>query len=55
MYAQIDVTLTDVDLHSGGYGGAVDNPAIALARIITALKGPDGRILIPASTTTSSH
>ena len=47
MYAQIDVTLTDVDLHSGGYGGAVDNPAIALARIITALKGPDGRILIP--------
>ncbi|MFL5727765.1 MAG: dipeptidase [Chloroflexota bacterium] len=47
VYAQIDVTLTDVDLHSGGYGGAVDNPAGALARIITALKGPDGRILIP--------
>ena len=47
MYAQIDVTGSDVDLHSGGYGGVVDNPANALARIITALKGPDGRILIP--------
>jgi acetylornithine deacetylase/succinyl-diaminopimelate desuccinylase-like protein len=47
MYAQIDVTGSGVDLHSGGYGGAVDNPANALARIITALKGPDGRVLIP--------
>ena len=47
MYAQIDVTGSDVDLHSGGYGGVVDNPANALARIITALKGPDGRVLIP--------
>ena len=47
MYAQIDVIGSDVDLHSGGYGGVVDNPANALARIITALKGPDGRILIP--------
>jgi acetylornithine deacetylase/succinyl-diaminopimelate desuccinylase-like protein len=47
MYAQIDVVGSDVDLHSGGYGGVVDNPANALARIITALKGPDGRILIP--------
>jgi acetylornithine deacetylase/succinyl-diaminopimelate desuccinylase-like protein len=47
MYAQIDVVGSEVDLHSGGYGGAVDNPANALARIITALKGPDGRVLIP--------
>jgi acetylornithine deacetylase/succinyl-diaminopimelate desuccinylase-like protein len=47
MYAQIDVIGSEVDLHSGGYGGAVDNPANALARIITALKGPDGRVLIP--------
>jgi acetylornithine deacetylase/succinyl-diaminopimelate desuccinylase-like protein len=47
MYAQIDVTGSEVDLHSGGYGGVVDNPANALARIITSLKGPDGRVLIP--------
>ena len=47
MYAQIDVTGTAVDLHSGGYGGAVQNPANALAQIIAGLKGPDGRIRIP--------
>jgi acetylornithine deacetylase/succinyl-diaminopimelate desuccinylase-like protein len=47
MYAQIDVTGSAVDLHSGGYGGAVENPANALATIIAGLKGPDGRILIP--------
>lgn len=47
MYAQIDVTGTAVDLHSGVYGGAVQNPANALAQIVAALKGPDGRIRIP--------
>ena len=47
MYAQIDVTGTEVDLHSGGYGGAVENPANALARIIAGLKDEDGRILVP--------
>jgi acetylornithine deacetylase/succinyl-diaminopimelate desuccinylase-like protein len=47
MYAQVDVTGTAVDLHSGGYGGAVENPANALARIITGLKDEDGRILVP--------
>jgi acetylornithine deacetylase/succinyl-diaminopimelate desuccinylase-like protein len=47
MYAQIDVVLSPVDLHSGMYGGTVDNPANALARIIAALKGADGRIRIP--------
>ena len=47
MYAQVDVTGTAVDLHSGGYGGAVENPANALARIIAGLKDKDGRILVP--------
>ncbi len=47
MYAQIDVVGTAVDLHSGGFGGAVQNPANALAQIIAGLKGPDGRIRIP--------
>jgi len=47
MYAQIDVVGPPVDLHSGGYGGVVENPAMALARILTAIKGADGRIRIP--------
>ncbi len=47
MYAQIDVVLSPVDLHSGMYGGTVANPANALAQIIAALKGPDGRIRVP--------
>jgi acetylornithine deacetylase/succinyl-diaminopimelate desuccinylase-like protein len=47
MYAQIDVQLSPVDLHSGGYGGMVQNPANALATILAALKGPDGRVRVP--------
>jgi len=47
MYAQIDVMMCQFDLHSGMYGGTVDNPAIALARIIAAIKGADGRVRIP--------
>jgi acetylornithine deacetylase/succinyl-diaminopimelate desuccinylase-like protein len=47
MYAEIDVVLSPVDLHSGRFGGVVQNPAVALAQIIAALKGPDGRIRIP--------
>jgi len=46
-YFQVDVLGTPVDLHSGVYGGAVQNPANALAHIISALKSPDGRILVP--------
>jgi acetylornithine deacetylase/succinyl-diaminopimelate desuccinylase-like protein len=46
-YIQIDVEGSPVDLHSGTYGGAVQNPAIALAQIIAGLKGPDGRIRVP--------
>ena len=47
MYCQIDVEGPPVDLHSGSYGGAVENPANALARIIAGLKDPDGRIVVP--------
>ncbi len=47
MYAQLDVVGPFQDVHSGVYGGAIANPANALAAIIAALKGPDGRIRIP--------
>ncbi len=47
MYAEIEVVGTQVDMHSGSYGGAIQNPIQALAEILTALKGPDGRIRIP--------
>jgi len=47
LQVQIDVTGPDRDLHSGAYGGAVANPIQALAAILDALKGADGRIHIP--------
>jgi acetylornithine deacetylase/succinyl-diaminopimelate desuccinylase-like protein len=47
VYAQIDVVGSPVDLHSGGFGGAVQNPANALAKIIAALKADDGTVLVP--------
>jgi len=47
VFIQLDVTGSNIDLHSGGYGGAVDNPINALCQIVAALKGPDGRVLVP--------
>ena len=47
LYTQIDVVGPPVDLHSGSHGGVVQNPAAALAQIVAALKGPDGRIRVP--------
>ncbi|MEO5817343.1 MAG: dipeptidase, partial [Gemmatimonadaceae bacterium] len=46
-YFQIDVQGPAQDLHSGSYGGAVENPAMALARILATLHDVDGRIAIP--------
>jgi acetylornithine deacetylase/succinyl-diaminopimelate desuccinylase-like protein len=43
---QVDVTGADSDLHSGMYGGAVQNPIHALIRILNSMRGTDGRILI---------
>jgi acetylornithine deacetylase/succinyl-diaminopimelate desuccinylase-like protein len=45
-YLQIDVTGPNSDLHSGMYGGAVVNPATALARIIASFHDADGRVAI---------
>ena len=46
-YFELRVKGTNGDLHSGSFGGAVINPANALARIIAKLKDEKGRILIP--------
>lgn len=47
-YMEIKVTGPARDLHSGTYGGAVQNPLNALAHIISKLRDPEtGRILIP--------
>ncbi len=35
-----------MDLHSGLFGGAVANPAAAIARLVTSLHHPDGRVAI---------
>ena len=46
-YLQIDVTGPNIDLHSGSFGGAVANPANAMAWILAKLKGEDGRVSVP--------
>jgi acetylornithine deacetylase/succinyl-diaminopimelate desuccinylase-like protein len=47
LYTQVEVTGPARDLHSGEFGGAVMNPANALAGILAALKDADGRITVP--------
>jgi acetylornithine deacetylase/succinyl-diaminopimelate desuccinylase-like protein len=46
-YFQLDVTGPDQDLHSGGLGGMVQNPANALIRILASLRDGEGRITVP--------
>jgi len=46
-YFQIDVTGTTSDLHSGVFGGAVANPAMVLAQILSQMKDKSGRVKIP--------
>ncbi|MFM8214793.1 MAG: dipeptidase [Pirellula sp.] len=46
-YFELRVHGPKMDLHSGSFGGAVTNPGLALARILTEIKSPDGRIQLP--------
>ncbi len=47
-YMQIDVQGPATDLHSGGFGGVVDNPFNVLVRILAQLQdGETRRVLIP--------
>src|SRR5699024_12679229 len=43
---EIEVTGPDHDLHSGMYGGAVKNPAMALAQILATMKNIDEYITV---------
>lgn len=47
VYTEINVFGPASDLHSGTYGGAVVNPANALAEIIAGLKDDRGRATVP--------
>jgi acetylornithine deacetylase/succinyl-diaminopimelate desuccinylase-like protein len=47
VYLEVHVDSAPTDLHSGGYGGAVVNPATALARIIATFHDANGHIAIP--------
>ena len=44
---EIKVTGPKMDLHSGIFGGAVANPATALARMLSTLHDADGHITVP--------
>ena len=46
-YFEIEVEGPNRDLHSGSYGGAIDNPIQVLSWMITQLKDRYGRITIP--------
>lgn len=43
----IEVTGAGRDLHSGRYGGTVQNPVHALAQLLAGLHTPDGRVAVP--------
>jgi len=46
-YLEVHVTVPNRDLHSGSFGGAINNPANELARMIAKLHDKRNRITIP--------
>lgn len=46
-YMQVTVTGPSKDLHSGSFGGAVENPGHVLCKLLSSLKDDDGRVTIP--------
>lgn len=46
-YFELRLRVGKSDLHSGLFGGVVDNPAIVLSRLIAGMKDSSGRITLP--------
>lgn len=46
-YFMLDIQGPQRDLHSGSFGGGVDNPLNVLGHVIAKLKDENGRVLIP--------
>jgi acetylornithine deacetylase/succinyl-diaminopimelate desuccinylase-like protein len=46
-YFEIRIQGATGDLHSGTFGGAVDNPAIVLCKLIAGMRDEQGRITLP--------
>ncbi|HET7685064.1 MAG TPA: dipeptidase [Candidatus Limnocylindria bacterium] len=46
-YFEVKVRAADHDLHSGQFGGGVDNPANVLVRMLSSLVDDDGRVTVP--------
>ncbi len=46
-YLEVKVTGPNRDLHSGVYGGSIDNPINVLCEMIASLKDEEGKITIP--------
>lgn len=44
---EINVTGPAYDVHSGGYGGAINNPIHALVYILSTMRDAEGRITVP--------
>ncbi len=47
LYLELRLQGPSADLHSGTFGGAVDNPANALCQLIAGMRGADGRVTLP--------
>ena len=47
VYLEVTLTGPARDLHSGSFGGAVENPGHVLCKMLSSLKDDDGRVTVP--------